>query len=765
MIAHEMTPTTVTCGSCRHEFAATALFCPHCGRPKVRDDGDVLLGRILGERFLVLERLGQGASGWIYRAEHVTLRRKVAIKVLHHELSRDDLAIERFRREATTVADIDNEHIVEIHDFGRTPDGRLYLAMELLEGETLDVVLARDGQLPVDKVADIMTQVGEALVEAHAIGYIHRDIRPRNVFLQVRRGRPNFVKLLDFGLAKLVESEGQAASTSLGMTFGDPRYMSPEQARGDAIDRRADLYQLGCVAYEMLTGQPPFVGNKVFDILSKHVSETPAPISKRRPDVPAWLEAAVGTMLAKKPEDRFATMSRMVEALRLGTTTGQILPVETARRHETEPPPSVSRAMQKLGKTALGPHGETPTVDDVRAAIAAAPPDPGATEANGRVGPRGTPRVGVPVLAADPVAEAPTEVDAHRPLERMRRPSQQPSNPGGVWQRPGADAVALAAQGPPAPATGKLPRTRRASDSAGISSVWYADGDKLDGGDELDERAAARLERARRLASSDSTSDVPAQKPIGLYIAIAIGALLLLGALIVVVFGGSGAQTRAGRDEPRPAAAPDAGTAAGNLVVDAAPAAVAPPDAAVAVAITPDAAPAKKTRVEKTEKTEKVDKPERDIIRPDPRTDPDVPPDDDPPEVTPDDEKKGQAEFFAKTGESQLSRGDTAGAASNFKKALELDPKNLKAVIGLAESAMSQGLYDAAIKHLKRAAKLAPRSARVHTLLGECYLNSGNNAAAEKAFKKALKIDPDNKRAAEGYNEAVARMPDPQDEP
>ena len=225
---------TITCAGCNHGYAETALFCPSCGRPKVREStADALVGKLLGERFQVQALLGQGGSGTIYRAEHVTLRRRVAIKVLHTELSRDDLAVERFRREATTVADIDNEHIVEIHDFGRTPDGRLYLAMELLEGETLDGVLARDKQLSVERTADILIQVGEALMEAHAIGYVHRDLRPRNIYLTQRRGKANFVKLLDFGLAKLVETDTQAPSTSLGMTFGDPRYMSPEQARGD----------------------------------------------------------------------------------------------------------------------------------------------------------------------------------------------------------------------------------------------------------------------------------------------------------------------------------------------------------------------------------------------------------------------------------------------------------------------------------------------------------------------------------------------------
>src|SRR5262245_40139540 len=241
MPRHEMTTASmITCAGCKHSYADTALYCPNCGTAKARDTevNDPLLGKVLGERFLVHEQIGQGASGTIYRAEHVTLRRKVAIKALHTELARDDLAVERFRREATTVAEIDNEHIVEIHDFGRTPDGRLYLAMELLEGRPLDTVLERAKPLADGRAADILIQVGEALMEAHAIGYVHRDLRPRNIYLAVRRGKANFIKLLDFGLAKLVETEGQAASTSLGMTFGDPRYMSPEQARGDRIDRR-----------------------------------------------------------------------------------------------------------------------------------------------------------------------------------------------------------------------------------------------------------------------------------------------------------------------------------------------------------------------------------------------------------------------------------------------------------------------------------------------------------------------------------------------
>jgi serine/threonine-protein kinase len=353
------TPAKIICRKCRLEYPGDALFCPNCGTARVQEDAaDPMIGVTVGERYIVLERMGNGGSGTIYRAEHITLRRKVAVKVLHHELSRDDLAIERFRREATTVGQIENEHIVEIFDFGRTGDGRLYLAMELLEGETLADMIEREGQLEIDRAVDVLIQLGETLMEAHAMGYIHRDLRPRNVFLANRRGKgPRaFVKLLDFGLAKLVEKEGEAASTSLGMTFGDPHYMSPEQARGDALDRRADIYSLGCIAYEMLTGEPPFVGGKVFDVLTRHVEEEPVAPQEGRSDVPAWLDHAVMRMLAKRPDQRFITVYRVIEALRQGSDSGHIMTDEVARRAETVQP-SVSQAIARLG--ARGP-GDMP---------------------------------------------------------------------------------------------------------------------------------------------------------------------------------------------------------------------------------------------------------------------------------------------------------------------------------------------------------------------------------------------------------------------
>jgi serine/threonine-protein kinase len=739
---------TITCAGCKHGYTETALFCPNCGRPKVRESTtDALVGKILGERFQVQELLGQGASGTIYRAEHVTLRRKVAIKVLHTELSRDDLAIERFRREATTVAEIDNEHIVEIHDFGRTPDGRLYLAMELLEGETLDAVLAREKQLSVERAADVLIQVGEALMEAHAIGYVHRDLRPRNLYLAVRRGKANFVKLLDFGLAKIVEADSQgAASTSLGMTFGDPRYMSPEQARGDRIDRRADIYQLGCVAYEMLTGSPPFTGNRVFDILTKQVTEAPAPLPTRRPGVPLWMEAAVAKMLAKDPENRFATTTRMVEALRRGLETGEVMDDEIARRRESVPPPSVSRVMQRMGITPEVPVPSAPMIAPAPAApaapVVAAPEEP-------RRRSTGTPKVGVPVVDVQPAVAGTIEPAPAEPRGRARRPS--------------------ASGGP--------------QDAAGISQVWYDEGD----GD-----PAAK-------ASSPSTTDMslydepPRRRRWGAILA-ALGLVIVGGVAFALTRGGSSAKTSATPAAEQPIAAISVDAAPSTIIEGPADAATAttPADASTAVAVKRptstgheppprgDRTPADLSQFAPPDRTptnpiSSAKDPVKDPVK-DPAKSPgpvgpsgvDGPVDpygggtDTPPaDGAPSDKK---AEFYANLGSSQLINGDTAGAAANFKRAIELDAKNVAATIGMGEIALRQGLFGDAIAHLKKASRLAPRNARAFTLLGEAYLNSGNSGEAATNFKKALQIDPDNARARDGYNEASSRVPPPVDE-
>jgi len=866
MTRHDMTTAPmITCAGCKHSYADTALFCPNCGTPKARDAApqDALVGKVLGERFKVLALIGQGGSGSIYRAEQTTLRRKVAIKVLHNELSRDDLAVERFRREATTVAEIDNEHIVEIHDFGRTHDGRLYLAMELLEGETLDNVLLKEKQLSVERTADILIQVGEALMEAHAIGYVHRDLRPRNIYLAVRRGKANFVKLLDFGLAKLVDTDAQAASTSLGMTFGDPRYMSPEAARGDRIDRRADVYQLGCIAYEMLTGAPPFTGTRVFDILSKQVTEVPAPLPTRRPGVPLWVEACVAKMLAKDPENRFATTTRMVEALRLGLETGQVMEDEIARRRESIPPPSVSRVMQKMGISAPldGPPAMPPPVDGSKtmkghfdgpiAPLPAMPSKPvdGSKTMKGHLeGPlpplpatpeeprrrTGTPQVGVPVVTQPAVAgqiDRSTIADgiANRHLSAPVASVQ--AGPGAQVAPPSAPAAAtqITRTGQAQPSPVASPPSVRATESAnvraaessssavsgqrkrgasqqslGTSSAWFEDGD-----------AASAEADVRRKVSSPSSTDMSLydEPPRRRLWPILLAVALALGAVAVVV-------TLATRPDDKAAPAKTEPVAAGpQRPTDVPPSQIISPDGSAAVATPPVAATTTQVATGKPAETGAKTKtsgssgssgkavatdtdsgsrrpsgggffdPPTTITTPTPvvdttpvsttpppTTDPkptgvsgtagpvdpyggnDTPPDDT--AATP--EKK--AEFFANLGKQQLASGDTAGAAASFKKALEIDAKNVVAVIGMGEIALRQGLFGDAIAHLKKAAKLAPKSSYVLTLLGEAYLGTNNNAVAADTFKKALQLDPENVRAREGFNEAQSHVPPAEDD-
>ena len=335
---------TARCTKCGSENPKEALFCTACGQALHHEQNDPLVGQTIGGRYHLVERIGQGAAGTIYRAEHTTLRRRMAVKLLHQQLAQNEDAVERFRREAITVCEIDNDHIPQVFDFGRAEDGRLFFAMEFLDGVPLSMVLEREGRLTPERVADILSQIGDGLMEAHTLGYIHRDLRPRSIFLTRRRGRADFVKILDFGLAKLVQPElTDAQRTAMGMTYGDPRYMAPEQARGEVVDRRADIYSLGVLGYEMVCGEQPFKGTGTFDILSK-LLEAPVPrLRDKRPDCPPWLESVIRTALAKKPADRFQTVAQFLDAMeRKNVLANQPpLPMQVA-------PGAKAEAMKKL---------------------------------------------------------------------------------------------------------------------------------------------------------------------------------------------------------------------------------------------------------------------------------------------------------------------------------------------------------------------------------------------------------------------------------
>jgi serine/threonine-protein kinase len=292
--------------------------------------------------FEVQEILGRGGMGTVYAAVHPQIGKRVAIKVVSAAYAGNEELYERFRREAHVVSRVQHPGLVNVFTFDRLPDGRPYLVMELLEGEALAERIAR-APLQLPELLDIFGQILDALGAAHEGGVVHRDLKPENIFLCQVRGRLQ-VKLLDFGLAKDTDA-GARAMTRTGITMGTPAYMSPEQCRGRGVDHRTDLYALGAVLYEVVTGDPPFLSDTVLDLLNQHLNEAPVPPS-RRAVLPAALEAVILRALEKRAEDRYQTAAEMLAALQAVAT-----PEEAAgMRLERKPaPPAQPAAAQGEG--------------------------------------------------------------------------------------------------------------------------------------------------------------------------------------------------------------------------------------------------------------------------------------------------------------------------------------------------------------------------------------------------------------------------------
>jgi eukaryotic-like serine/threonine-protein kinase len=273
-----------------------------------------MIGESLGN-YRIVGTIGEGGMGVVYRAEHVLIGRKVAIKRLLPQMVKDNELVERFFNEARAAAMINHPGLVEVFDFGHHADGSAYIVMELLEGESLTARIAREATLPVSTAIVIARQVASALHAAHEQGIVHRDLKPENIFLIADRDAPGGLrtKVLDFGIAKLAPREDQrSVKTKTGVVFGTPRYMAPEQCRNATnVDRRADIYALGCILYEMLVGDPPFDYNNWAELVSAHMNEAPARPSAREPRVTADVEEIVMRALGKQPADRFATMLEM----------------------------------------------------------------------------------------------------------------------------------------------------------------------------------------------------------------------------------------------------------------------------------------------------------------------------------------------------------------------------------------------------------------------------------------------------------------------
>ncbi len=275
-------------------------------------------GTILEDRYEVGEVLGQGGMGYVLAARHVVLGTRLALKVLRREMTRDAEMVERFRREARAASAIGHPNIVEVRDFGTLPSpdgtstGASYFVMEHLEGQGLAEAIERDGPFAVERAIDVVRQMADALGAAHAQGIVHRDVKPENVILTVRNGRPDHVKILDFGIAKL---DSAVRLSGAFRVLGTPAYMSPEQAQGRPLDARSDVYSLGIVLYELLTAKLPFDHARAMEVLRMQVNAPPPSVLALRPDVPDVVARAIAQTLEKDREKRPASMRALIELL------------------------------------------------------------------------------------------------------------------------------------------------------------------------------------------------------------------------------------------------------------------------------------------------------------------------------------------------------------------------------------------------------------------------------------------------------------------
>ena len=321
------------CPSCQTPVDAQQRFCPACGTAlsvaEERAEEAAIVGKTLGGKYKVVRLLGEGGMGAVYEGEQPlgTAKRKVAIKTLHPHLSRDPTIKARFEREVGTVAELEHPNTIQVYDFGASADGILYIVMEFLQGKSLAVILEKEGPMSPDRVERIMRQIGGSLEEAHGRGIVHRDLKPDNVVLVERAGKKDFVKVLDFGIAKRsheVDST-ERKLTQQGMVLGTPPYMSPEQFAGRAIDGRSDIYSLGVMAYEMLTGRLPFQANTAWEWATQHMTQAPIPIESLAEGLraPEAMRQAIHRALAKAPEERFQSVAEFVDAF-TGATSAQV---------------------------------------------------------------------------------------------------------------------------------------------------------------------------------------------------------------------------------------------------------------------------------------------------------------------------------------------------------------------------------------------------------------------------------------------------------
>ncbi len=307
-----------TCPDCHNSYDDDVLHCPEDGRGlgdvPVIDD---LIGRTIGS-YRVERQLGKGGMGAVYMGIHPMIGSRVAIKFLHPQYNHDDKIVDRFFNEARAVNVIGHDNILKILDLDVTEDNRHYFVMEFLQGKVVQNLLKPNVPVPLEVAGPILLQVCDALEAAHRKGIVHRDLKPDNVYLISMKGKKNFVKVVDFGIARVTDDSGESTGkTQTGMVMGTPAYMSPEQGSGQTnkIDGRSDIYSLGCMMYQMAAGRLPFPGSNFGEVLMGHLQQRPPPLRELKPETPEEYEAIVLKCLEKRQEDRYQSMHELKEAL------------------------------------------------------------------------------------------------------------------------------------------------------------------------------------------------------------------------------------------------------------------------------------------------------------------------------------------------------------------------------------------------------------------------------------------------------------------
>ena len=378
------------CPQCGAEYPANARFCEIDGTALRSVGGDTdMVGSIVADRYHILKKLGEGGMGQVYLAEHVKMGRKSALKVMHASMMKDVDAISRFNREAANASRINHPNVAAVYDFGETPEGMIFLAMEFVDGPPLTKVIEQAGALAPARAAEIVRQTGEALAVAHDMGIVHRDLKPDNIMIAKTRDGGDMAKVVDFGIAKAAGNEAQKV-TKTGLVVGTPEYMSPEQLAGDKLDGRSDIYALALVAFNMLTGTLPFPSDSAQESMIMRLTDRPKTLAEMRPQVPwpADVQQVMDKALERDVAQRYQTatefvrdLSRAVERMPdvipadVGTEMLQVPPTRV-KPDASPPPPRTSVGRQPPALVPSGPAAPAPPAEKAAAVTqTAAPPN------------------------------------------------------------------------------------------------------------------------------------------------------------------------------------------------------------------------------------------------------------------------------------------------------------------------------------------------------------------------------------------------------